>query len=882
MSLSAGDRLGRYEILGPLGAGGMGEVHRARDLELERDVAVKVLPEAVAENPDRLDRFRREAKAVAKLSHPNILEIYDYGREGEITYSVTELLEGETLRERLEGGTLGWRKATEIGAAIADGLAAAHEAGIVHRDLKPSNVFLTDDGRVKVLDFGLARHDSLESEESGTQAPTLTRHTDPGTVLGTVGYMSPEQVSGRAVDHRSDIFSLGCVLYEMVLGKRAFVRDTAVETMNAILKEEPADISASGEALPPELAGTVRRCLEKKPQSRFQSASDLAYNLRTISSASATTAAGPAPRVGGRRSAAWIAVAAVAAIAIVAGTVVWAPWRGAPEPTPDVLSNRVAIVPLENRTGDPSLDTLGVMAADLIVQRFTETGAVEVVPMADVVDELPSGGLEGDRKRGWSHVLGLSRERGAGLVVSGAYYVDDETLRLQARVDNAASGELIYTFEPVAVAREAAAEGIETLRELVLAAVAAHVNDPFINISVMSPPSSYEAFQSFERGSEQYGSNYPEAIRHFRRALEIDPDFHFARYNLIWAYSGSGDLTMWERELTAAEDYLNRMTPYDRTSIQYQRAAFNGDRQGQANALRHMLEIWPQSVDARTDLGLAAMWLNRPGEAVEVLEPILFSRTPSRFVLAWWSLRWMTEALHMLGDYERELEYAELGLERFPDVGQFHFAKARALAAMGLAAGATEVIDACLPVRLSEGGNNLGWVMTETAFELRAHGHRRASDDMVARAVAWWEREASESDIEKRESGDLSEQSYALFVAGRWDQAREPLEELNERGWRPIQVAGALGVIAARTGNHEEARRIFDDLPDPGLPLSAAQRSAWRALIAANLGEKDRAVDLLSEAFSQGMPYRIIWHSDPGLEPLWNYPPFQELIKPKG
>jgi tetratricopeptide (TPR) repeat protein len=299
-----------------------------------------------------------------------------------------------------------------------------------------------------------------------------------------------------------------------------------------------------------------------------------------------------------------------------------------------------------------------------------------------------------------------------------------------------------------------------------------------------------------------------------------------------------------------------------------------------------MLELWPQSIDARTDLGLAAMFLNRPGEAVEVLEPIIFSDSASRFGLAWWSLCWMTGALHMLGDYERELEYADLGLERFPDVGYLHYAKARALAAMGLAAEATEVIDACLPVRLREGevsvNLNLGQVMTETACELRAHGHRRESDDMAARAVAWWEREASEPDIEKRESQDLFDQSYAFFVAGRWGEAREPLEELRERGWNPVWVAGMQGVIAARTGNHEEARQIFDELTDPGLPGPAWRRSLWRAAIAANLGEKDRAVSLLAEALSQGMPYTSGFHSNVNLEPLWDYPPFQELIEPKG
>jgi len=877
-----GRTLGHYRIIDKIGEGGMGEVYRAHDERLDRDVAVKVLPEEVVEKPDRLARFEREAKAVAKLNHPNILDVYELGDHEGRPFMATELLEGETLRERLGGVALGWRRTTEIGAAIADGLGAAHEAGIFHRDLKPSNVFLTADGRVKVLDFGLARHRDAEVDKDVTHAPTITRQTDPGTVLGTVGYMSPEQVRAETVDQRSDIFSLGCVLYEMVSGERAFARDTAAETMTAILKEEPTDVSASGAELPPELAGTIRRCLEKRPQARFQSASDLAYNLRTISSASLPSGAREAPRVRYRtRSTVWFAVAAAAVIAVAAGVAVWAPWRDVPEPTLEVLPNRVAIVPLENRTGDPSLDTLGVMAADLIEQRFIETGAAEVVPMAGVLDELPSGGLEGERTRGWTRVLRLARERGAGLVLSGATYLDVEALRLQARLVDVATGDLIYTFEPVAVAREAAAEGIGTLRERVLAAVAAHV-DPFIDISVMSPPSSYEAFQSRNRGDELFGSNYPEAIRHYRRALEIDPEFHIVRYSLIFAYSNSGDRAMAEREIAAADEYLNRMTPYDRASIRCARAEMNRDLEGAANALRRMLELWPQGDENLFDLGLVAIWLNRPGEATEILEPAVFSLVPRRYGYAWWPLRTMTEALHMLGDYQRELEYADLGLERFPDVGNIHLAKARALAAMGLVVEAKEVIDACLPVKLRESGSNLGRVMVTTACELRAHGHRQASDDMAARAVAWWDKQASESDTEERDSDDLWLQFWALSVAGRWDEASEPLEELEKRGWDPVYVAGALGVIAARTGNHEEARQISDGLPDPGLPQSASDRSYWRAAIAANLGEKDRAVDLLSEAFSQGMWYSIYLHANVDLEPLWDYPPFQELIEPKG
>ena len=247
MTLQAGTRLGPYEILSPLGAGGMGEVYRARDARLGRDVAVKVLPERLAEDPDALARFEREAKAVAMLSHPNILAIHDFGHEGSVAYAVTELLEGETLREALSSGPLPPRRAAEYGVQIALGLGAAHEKGIVHRDLKPDNVFVTRDERVKILDFGLAKPGAGPSAmDVETGSPTVTGYTEPGHVMGTVGYMSPEQVRGHAVDHRSDIFSFGAVLYEMLTGRRAFQRETAAETMTAILKEEPVEPAGSG------------------------------------------------------------------------------------------------------------------------------------------------------------------------------------------------------------------------------------------------------------------------------------------------------------------------------------------------------------------------------------------------------------------------------------------------------------------------------------------------------------------------------------------------------------------------------------------------------------------------------------------------------------
>lgn len=287
MPLTSGTKLGPYEILSPIGAGGMGEVYRARDTRLDRVVAIKILPANFATDADRLQRFEHEARVLSTLNHPNVLAIHDIGAQGDIRYLVSEFLEGQTLREKLDAGPLPLRRATEYATEMANGLAAAHEKGIVHRDLKPENIFITKDGRVKILDFGLAKQSV--SEESATL--TGANPTTPGTVLGTVGYMSPEQVRGLTVDYRSDIFSFGAILYEMISGKRAFKGGSKVETMNAILKEEPPELSETGIQITPGVERVVRHCLEKEPGMRFQSARDLAFDLENLSSPSTSSAA---------------------------------------------------------------------------------------------------------------------------------------------------------------------------------------------------------------------------------------------------------------------------------------------------------------------------------------------------------------------------------------------------------------------------------------------------------------------------------------------------------------------------------------------------------------------------------------------------------------
>jgi Tol biopolymer transport system component len=290
MSFAVETQLGPYKIIALIGSGGMGEVYRARDTRLLRDVALKVLPASFTHDPERLRRFEQEARAVAALNHPNIVSVYDVGNAGGIHYIVSELLEGDTLRQRLLPTGMPARKATELAVQLANGLAAAHEQGIIHRDLKPENIFITRSGRLKILDFGLAKLRWPQALAETMDGATIAE-TNAGQVMGTAGYMSPEQVRGEAADHRSDIFSFGSILYEMLSGQRAFKRNTGAETMTAILNEDPPELAVSTGAIAPALERMVRHCLEKQPGQRFQSAQDIAFDLESLSGISATTGA---------------------------------------------------------------------------------------------------------------------------------------------------------------------------------------------------------------------------------------------------------------------------------------------------------------------------------------------------------------------------------------------------------------------------------------------------------------------------------------------------------------------------------------------------------------------------------------------------------------
>jgi serine/threonine protein kinase len=402
MPLAVGSQLGPYEVVAALGAGGMGEVYRARDTRLGRDVAVKVLPEAFAARADRLARFEREARAAGALAHPNILAVHDVGGHEGRPYVVFELLEGSTLRERLHSGDrLPLRKCLEIALQVAHGLDAAHAKGIVHRDLKPENLLVTKDGVVKILDFGLAKLQGEPEILAGSSVSTQSEapwRTEAGSLLGTAGYMSPEQVRGHAVDHRSDVFSLGAVLHEILAGEPAFLRATRPETLLAILGEDPPDLARVRPPVPPAVRALVRRCLEKDPGERFQSARDLAFATEGLLSGSESLDTSPAAgasaisrRWSPRRG--W-AVAALAALVPLAATSGWllrgrgaAPTLGTPrqitsdsgwEAEPALSPDGSFVAYVSDRSGNPDVWVSDVRGGDPL--RLTDDPASDTSP----------------------------------------------------------------------------------------------------------------------------------------------------------------------------------------------------------------------------------------------------------------------------------------------------------------------------------------------------------------------------------------------------------------------------------------------------------------------------------------------------------------------
>jgi eukaryotic-like serine/threonine-protein kinase len=557
MSLPSGTRLGPYEIVSAIGSGGMGDVYRARDTRLDRDVAVKVLPERFVRDTEARVRFEREAKAVAALSHPNILAIHDYGSTEEMAYSVTELLEGQTLRRRLHEGPLPWRKVVEFGAAIADGLAAAHAKGIVHRDLKPENIFITDDGRVKILDFGLAqlkKQEPTNAELDPATIPTAPMKTDPSSIMGTAGYMAPEQLRGEQVDATTDIFALGAVLYEMATGKQAFIRATVIDSLSAILTDTPDVFAVTDKMIPFELARVIQRCLEKNRAERFQSARDLAFALRAIGTATNLAFEAPEKR---RRRVMWLVGAAIALVALIAAYAFITSRQ--PIVVPGITRARtqsLAILPFLNATGDQEAEYLSDGLTETLINTLAQVPGVRVLSRTSVFHYK---GKAADPQQ-------VGRELKVSSIVAGRIEDVGEKLIVSAELINASDSSVVWgnryeiaRTDLFAVQQTIAAEIARTLR-LQLGGrehqllTKRQTNDP-------------RAYELYLKGRFQWNKRNAEglykAIELFNQAIEIDPQYALAYagladvYNLLDIWAGLPTKETFPRAKAAAEKALS-------------------------------------------------------------------------------------------------------------------------------------------------------------------------------------------------------------------------------------------------------------------------------------------------------------------------------------
>jgi eukaryotic-like serine/threonine-protein kinase len=581
--LPAGSKIGPYEVVSLLGEGGMGQVYRGRDPRLGRDIAIKILARDAAQDAEATARLEREARAIAALSHPNILAVHDVGRENGDFYLVTELLEGKTLREQIRGTPLSWRRAVEIGAEVAEGLAAAHAKSIVHRDLKPENVFLTADGRVKILDFGLAQTDPLLSQRDEREIPTTKWfQTTPGTVIGTLGYMSPEQLRGESVDPTADIFSLGCILYEMVTARRPFHRESGAATIAAILKDALPREDFTG-SVPPEFARIIEGCVEKTPSMRFQSARDLALTLRAIASSTSIDKESLLRKITRRRSKA---------------------------------IESLAVLPLANALDDAEYLADGITEG--LINRLSQLPKLKVMARSTV---FRYKGRDGD-------ALAIGRELRVRAVLTGRVKAAGERLQISIELVDTSDGSQLWgeTYtrslsDLVTIPDEISREIAEALRVRLTGAEKKKLRKRTTENS--------EAYQLYLKGryhwNKRTGDGLRKGVAFFREAIETDPSFASAYAGMADCFITLGtNIPLPPREtmpkakaaaMKAIEIDENLAEPW--ASLGAVRWWFEWDWEGAEEAYLRAIELNPNYATAHDGFSMLLAARGRFGDAVE-------------------------------------------------------------------------------------------------------------------------------------------------------------------------------------------------------------------------------------------------------------------------
>lgn len=655
MSLEVGKRLGHYEVTGVLGTGGMGEVYRARDLTLHREVAIKILPAHVAGSQKALGRFEKEAVVLAQLSHPNILAIHDFGDFDGTTLAVMELLEGESLRSRMEKGAVPVRQAMVIASSVAEGLAAAHSKGVIHRDLKPENIFLTSDGQVKILDFGLARMDWTQF--SGETTFTFPLETDPKGIRGTVGYMAPEQLQGKHVDARTDIFSLGCVLYELLTERRAFSKATPAETLSAILNEHPPDFIDSGRIIPAEAEDVTNHCLEKDPNRRYQSARDLALHLKTITSSIDLPGLELPGRLRRRNFWSWVAGSVIVLLIALTAFLMWQM-----ESTARLQSGRpsVAVMYFENHTGDPAFDWLRTALPNMLVTDLSQSTQIEVLSTDRLYHILEGMGKAEDETNSFEVIQQLAKKARVNTVVLGSLLKAGDVFRLDTRLQDAVSGRILATERVEGNGEPSLFQMVdETTKRIKTTLEISAANDSSSDRQIREvTTSSVLAYRHYMEGDRLHiEGKESDAIPLLEEALKADPQFAMAAAKLSAVHFNLGHPKESYEYAAKAIELADRLPAQERYYVEGRFYSLKTKTLGQAiEAYQRAINLYPTHTSVRHNLANLYFEMERFDEATAHYEELVrrgseFAGTFANLALCYAALGKVDEGVTLLRGY---------------------------------------------------------------------------------------------------------------------------------------------------------------------------------------------------------------------------------------
>ena len=855
----------RYEIIEELGRGGMGSVYRVEDTKVKEEVALKLIKPEIAADKKTIDRFSHELKVARKIVHKNVGRMYDINEEKGIHYITMEYVPGQDLKGLIrQSGQLAIGTAISIAKQICEGLTEAHILSVVHRDLKPSNIMIDKEGNARIMDFGIAR--SLKAKGI----------TGAGVMIGTPEYMSPEQVEGKDVDQRSDIYSLGVILYEMVTGRVPFEGDTPLSIAVKQKTEKPPDPQKLNPQIPDDLSRVILRCMGKDKENRYQSAGEVHTELnriekgiplseRVVSKRKPITSKEITVTVGLKKL--FIPALIVVAITVIA---VFLYKGGGPELDPDL----VAVAVFENQTGDESLDPLGRMAADWITQGLSQTGIVRVVPTTTFLPSTQMAGPKADIPQGKEQLRALAEETGAGTIVSGVYYLADRELQFHAIITDIQHRKLIHSLEPIKGPHDSKMEIIEKLRQRIMGAVAIYFKAEITASWESMRPPTFEAYLEYWTGLEYFAKDYGRAIRHFERAIELDPDFLSPYLRIASAYGNMGEYEKRDSILHFLDSNRERLTPFERHLLDWSKSSSQGKYSECLRFLQQAKKIIPKDAVINYLIGNTAVKINDPQMAVDTfarIEPPWLGYVPGT-----WMFRVLASAHHMLGNYKEELKVVYEVRKHYPDMLSLRAHEVRALAALGRVKEIKKVISESMVMKSQYG--TAGDVMLEATQELRAHGHPQPYREIANQAVEWYLDRLKEKPFTENKRFELAR---ALYVAERWEESLAIFEKMSSENPDNIDYRGYLGALAARKGDREGALRISNRLKNIDRPYLNGKHIYWRACIASLLGELQQAVELFQDAIAEGLAYDVYLHRDMDLEPLRDYPPFKELIKPK-